>query len=400
MTAFNTSNGSAILKTLYPSGLSEVLMPKTPLFALLAKDTAFSGDGRYVALRYAGATGASTDFATAQALKGPGSYSRFYVTRKKEYVLTSIDGEMIRAATDKGSIVRGLKAATDDAMYAFQRSIAAGLYGNGGGALGQISSGSTVGSTTITLANTADVVRFEVGMTVQAATTDGTSGSVESGSVQITAIDYDAGTLTAAANWSTGIGTIATGDYLFRKGDFGNKFTGLGGWIPASAPSSTAFFGVDRSVAPSRLGGLRYSGSGAPIEETLITAANKAAQFGASPDVCMMNNVDFGNLVKARQSKVFVEPRGTTGLGFRALELEGPRGTIDVVPDPDCPKGTSYLLQKDTWTLGSLGACPDFLSDDGNQILRESSADAYEMRIGAYLNLWCDAPGYNMRVTL
>jgi len=58
------------------------------------------------------------------------------------------------------------------------------------------------------------------------------------------------------------------------------------------------------------------------------------------------------------------------------------------------------MLQMDTWTLNSLGAAPHILDLDGNRMLREANNDAYEVRVGFYGNLSCNAPGYNSRVAL
>ena len=54
----------------------------------------------------------------------------------------------------------------------------------------------------------------------------------------------------------------------------------------------------------------------------------------------------------------------------------------------------------DTWSLNTLGEAPMFLDLDNNRMLRESAADAYEVRMGYYGNVACNAPGYNCRVAL
>ena len=53
------------------------------------------------------------------------------------------------------------------------------------------------------------------------------------------------------------------------------KLSGLGAWLPSSAPGSTdSFFGVNRSSDATRLGGIRFDGSSLPLEEALIGAAS------------------------------------------------------------------------------------------------------------------------------
>jgi hypothetical protein len=58
------------------------------------------------------------------------------------------------------------------------------------------------------------------------------------------------------------------------------------------------------------------------------------------------------------------------------------------------------MLQLDTWSLNTLGEAPMFLDLDNNRMLRESAADAYEVRLGYYGNIACNAPGYNCRIAL
>ena len=116
-----------------------------------------------------------------------------------------------------------------------------------------------------------------------------------------------------------------------------------------------------------------------------------------------MNPLDYGNFVKALGSKViydrsksFDEP----DIGFKAIQLQGPTGAIDVIGDVNCPKGLAYMLQLDTWALESLGAAPGILDDDGNRILRDATTDSYIVRVGYYANLTCTAPGWNAVITL
>jgi hypothetical protein len=58
------------------------------------------------------------------------------------------------------------------------------------------------------------------------------------------------------------------------------------------------------------------------------------------------------------------------------------------------------MLQLDVWKLYSLGKAPRILDADGLKMLRESSADAVEVRAGYYAQLGCRAPGWNANVKL
>lgn len=87
-------------------------------------------------------------------------------------------------------------------------------------------------------------------------------------------------------------------------------------------------------------------------------------------------------------------------IGFRGILINGPRGPIRVVPDQNCPSDRAFMLQMDRWKLYSLGKAPKLLESDGMKMLRESNADAVEVRVGYYAQLGCDAPGFNVNIQL
>lgn len=404
MTTYSISVGTDILKRLYPDGIAEECLPKSKALAVAKKDTNFDGEGRYIVLRYTPSGGASSVFGTAQSGKSPAKTKRFFLQRFSDYALESISTEMLRAsASNKGAIVKAFKFATEAAMTAFSYSLGVSFYGNGGGAICRLASG-TVGTDSLVVTEFTDVLKVYAGMSLQTATTDGTSGSVKGGSVTVLGVQLSTGTIQATAAWTAGIATVANTDYVFRTGDFGNKPAGLGGYCPASDPTSgDNFLGVDRSANPLDLAGLRITGSGGTMEEVLIDAVNQSMMVGAQPDTCMMHPKDFANLSKARQSKVVLQnPAGTDkSLGFSTFQLDGPSGTVDVIPDTFCPKGTVWMFPRDIITLASLGEAPGFLDDDGNgQMLREYNADSVELRVGGYYAWEIDAPKWLTRITL
>lgn len=100
-------------------------------------------------------------------------------------------------------------------------------------------------------------------------------------------------------------------------------------------------------------------------------------------------------------SKVqYVDLKVTADVGFRGIVVNGPRGPIKVIPDQNCPSGRAFMLQLDTWKLYSLGKAPKILDADGMKMLRESSADAVELRVGFYAQLGCRAPGWSANIKL
>ena len=86
-------------------------------------------------------------------------------------------------------------------------------------------------------------------------------------------------------------------------------------------------------------------------------------------------------------------------VGFEGFKFHGPSSVVEVYADRHCQANTGWLLQKDTWTLHSVGGMPQMLNEDSQSILREATDDAYEGRWGAYYQMYTNAPGYNCRIS-
>ena len=392
---------AAALKQHYTTDRVENMVYKdNPLLAMMPKYEQFGGENLKVAIKHGIPQGRSATFATAQANKTNTQLKAFLLTRSKDYSLASIDNETIEAS--KGNPNAFMEAATteiDGAIESATRSLAIAMYGNGSGSVG--SANASVTGTSIQLSSVESVTNFEVGMELVFSTTDG-GGSIKSGSVTVNGVDRDSGILTvdslAAIDGGAG---VAAADFIFQEGDYDLKIKGLRAWIPDSAPTATSFFGVDRTADVTRLGGIRYDGSAEPIEEALVSAASRVAREGGKPDYCFLSYSKFADLEKALGSKVqYIDASANADIGFRGMLIHGPRGTIKVIPDQNCPAERAFMLSMTFWKLYSLGKCPKILDSDGLKMLRESSADAVEVRVGYYAQLGCRAPGYNANVKL
>lgn len=397
MATWDIATADAVLKKLYPDGVSKVLAPDCELFKKLKKDPkALVGKGRYVTVQHSGASGVSADLGIAIDNADQGGYIQFYVQPKLSYAAGVIGGPLMLAATEPGAIVNVLEEAVESITHGLGRSIAAQMYGDGSGSLGKIDASSVLTTDTIKLVNTSDAYRFETKMKVQAWSGSGSTLRNAGAAIEIKSVDYDAGTITATAPWNTVISAIATGDHLIRQGDFMNVAVGLAGWLPKTAPApGDNFFGVDRSVNPSRLGGIRIAGS-ASIDETLMTAANKVAAVGGKPDFCVVNYMDFNEISLTRQSHLVIKDGSNSStLGFESFKIMGPKGPIDVIPDSDCPQGTAYMLTSKSWVIGSAGDLPHIIDQNGSWLIPGARTDTYQMRMRGFWNLYTNAPGHN-----
>lgn len=400
MATLDVSTATAILKEYYSDQrVTQLTYKDAPLYAMLDKRKDFYGENFPLPMRVTNPQGRSATFSNAQAQKQPSKYTSFFLTRTKDYSLASITSEAIMASeTNPGAFLRLATAEIDGAMESLKRAIAWALYLDGNGAIGTIATAGLSGATA-TLANAEDIVHFEVNQTMNAwsALTAGTQRSwATTTAPTVIAVDRDAGTVTFSENVTGGSATLAAGDYFFVAGDRGLKLKGLSAWVPDTAPTSgDSFFGVDRSIDATRLAGSRLVMTGKPIDEAIIDMARRLGREGGNPETLFLGFSKYASLEKTLQQRVKYVDTEVAGISFRGIELSGPKGKVTVYPDQDCPQNRGYMLKMDSMAFYSLKEPVQILNADGNQMLRESSADAYEVRIATYSQLGCVEPKSN-----
>lgn len=414
MTLDMTSFDGALKEYYSDQVVQNMVYKNNPFLALVPKAEDFYGRNYPIPIIYGNPQGRSVTFNRAQ-VRASSEYTRvkeFLLRRVKDYGVATIDNETIEATkNDAGAFLEAATVEINGVIQNLTRSLAVKLYKSGYGKIGVVGSSST---TTITLATTDDVTNFEVGMELDLATGE-SSGAVKAygssgNGLIVTGVNRATGVLTFAYNVNdatNGIPTIANNDVIFIRGDRDTGaspaitcLAGLEAWIPYTTPSSTAFFGVDRTADPTRLAGQRLDGSAMPIEEALIQAAVLCAREGGSPDHCFVGYTKYTDLEKALGAKVQYLDLKIGDVGFRALRINGPNGEIKVIPDQNCPYDRGFMLQLDTWKHRSLGKAVRVIDTDGLQMLRQAASDGVEVRYGYYANLSCNAPGWNCVIKL
>ena len=395
-----------ILKTRYDQQIFHQLFYRKAAFVgQIRKDNQFGGNNARISLRYGAPQGGSFDMPTAIANVTSSSDVAFLLTRAKDFQVSGISGEAIAAGDgDENTIYNTLRGEMEGSMRNLNRSIQIHAWRNGGGQRAQGNGSYAVTGAVATLKQAADIVGFEVQMRVDMSVDDGYNNGGALGGVRangpliVLAVDRTAGTVTFTQNVNT-LTSVTNSDYLFRQGDYSKGPAGVMRWIPTTAPvAGDSHFGVDRSVDTVRLAGIRYNGQGGNKEETVIDAAELAAREGAEELACFVNNLDRADIVKSLGSKCIYENVTSTDgdVGFRALNIEGPDGTIRIFSDVNVPRGNFALLDMSTWLLKSAKGVPRILDEDGIKMLRESNNDGYQRRMGGYFNYRNEAPGYNL----
>ena len=136
-----------------------------------------------------------------------------------------------------------------------------------------------------------------------------------------------------------------------------------------------------------------------PTEEALIEGAAVVGREGGKLDHYFMNYAKYSGLEKSLGSKVqYVDAHANAEIAFRGIQINGPRGAINVMPDQNCASNRIFGLQLNMWKLYSLGKAVRVIDTDGLQMLRQSTADGVEVRYGFYGNMATRAPGYNVNI--
>jgi hypothetical protein len=310
-----------------------------------------------------------------------------------------------------GSYLSPIGLETDALIEEFGEVMDTYIFAEPGKACGQYS-GSAMSAGVLTLTGDAaesQIMNFNIGAAFQVSANDGSGAHslLGSGSVgYVIGVNYDTLQVTfssvagGSASTPTAWDTADTSIFLFRNGDFqgtsGNSpvfiIDSFADWIPSSAPGSTAFKGVDRSV-DSRLGGARLTSAqanGLSNEERikrLVTKLNST--FGGSGEkLVIMESTQWQKLASVLEARGQRPLEGkTANMSYQYITLQTGKGVCKVVASPKCRPDTFWALEMDKWTLRTLSGFPKVMKGDGFTMLRKATADRYEFRIAAYAHL-------------
>lgn len=395
------TNINGVLKELYDGQKVQNMVYKdNPTLAMIRKNEEQGGKYYPVPIQNATSQGQSATFTTAQTNQSANVYNEFLVTQASYYSLATLDNRtLLSARTDKQAFINAAKAQVDGAIRTIKNTLGSSAYRAGTGSIAQIGA---IAAGVITLSNKLDVVQFQINMVLQASATDGAAPRAAIG--YVVAVNKAAGQITVSTSFGGAAGSPAlwvANDFLLIQGNSNAMIKGLGAWIPYTAPvGGDNFFGVDRSTDVVALAGNRYDATSQSIEEGIQDALNDISTLGdGATDYLFLNPNTYTALGKSLGSKVqYVDLRSEkANVAFRGFMINGPRGIVNVLPDRWCPPKFGYALQMDTWELGSLGSAPQILTygKEGLEVLRVANADAAELRVGYYAQLYCNAPGYN-----
>jgi hypothetical protein len=425
----NSSNQIAALKELYVDDkdyMKNIVYSKNPWLAMIPKNESPDGfAGKYipVPLEYGNPQGRAHVFANAQNQQTASDVVSYFVYAIQDYQLVTITNLLMeQTKSNAGAFVDEASRTLDNGFRNISNNMAFELFAGGTASRGVISAAGVAYAAptlTFTLSNSQAVVQFEVGMTLQAAATDGgaalqnTPGTIDA--IQVTAVNRGTGVISGTVVQGAPQTSWGAGDFLQVLGDIGIGgastiagmlgLSGLAAWVPfVDPPATDNFWGVNRSADPTRLGGLRYNATTQSISEGITNALALANREGAAPDLIILDFISYATLINELGAKVqYVQlEHDEVEVAFEAIHFHSAYGKIPVLADRSCQAQTAWCLTVDTWKLRSLGKAPHILTYgmEGLEGLRVGNADALEIRVAYYGNVINSAPGYNMVVSL
>lgn len=382
----------------------DYILEKNPFMGYINKRTDLGGKYNRRPFDDASIAGAGFgNFGDIQASKNDMSGADWQITPVKAYGVFSIDHfAMTMCEGDENGFYDLVDSRYKNAMKRLRNIYSRALWNNHGNAIGRVATNNT---TSIELEQLQQMWLVERGMYIQVATTDGTSGSVTANEIQ-QVLEVNRGALeivpvnTFDADWNAG-------NYVFLRGGFGQSLSGVIEWAPLTPPSATPFFNVDRSIDDRRYGVIvdpeAIDGN---LEEALITMAATHGMYGAEPDSVWLNPMDaavlkkilgarkrYGSMIATRSDGN--EARNSNGavISFRTLLLDSDMGELNVMTDKSIPRGVTWMMEKEAFTLSSAGPLVGPLTiKKGDDWVPHGSEVAFEQRLGGYPQLECEVP--------
>jgi hypothetical protein len=401
----------AVLKDYYSKDkIAEMSFADQPWFGMVPKQMA--GGRRWIQpVEFNNPGGASAVFATAMTNETSSSFEDFQMSQRQQYQRVLVKHDVLLASRNKDEAFQPAFNEFNRGFKSLGEKVGKRLYRRNTGAIAQLAN-STVSTTTLTLADKADVFNFQIGMRLKASATDG--GATYTGVATVTGVNDEAGTVTISANIDAAFTAPATTAFIYQEGDEQNGgtavcYSGLEDWLPVTNRDTrlaASFNGVTRSASSTKLGGVYLNATAMALDEMLIKLVSKVNKHGGKTDTILMNPEVLGDLQLLENSKRFlfrdinVSVKGESGstlIGFAGFMANVQGRAVKIIPDRNCPSNRTYALQLDTWKLWHLGDLPGFYGELlGLPMLKPAeSTDSVESRLYAYGDLGCSAPGWN-----
>ena len=308
---------------------------------------------------------------------------------KFNYLRFGMTGPMIKASQgDKGAFASIMEYEMEQGLLDHKTDFNRQLFWDGTGDVATVSA-NAVGSLTITVTgreSSEDGSKFlDVGQVI-----DVYSGStLVASSVTITAIS---GTTTATLTLSAPV-TVSANDIVVRSGaGLSNEVQGI---LTCLDGGTSTIFNVNRATYTAFQGNSVSASGGALTLSLLKQTINLMRSRGGGKLGALYSDFDterfYEKLLIADKRYVGkVKGDGTfASKDENYLEYAG----VPWVPDKDCPQRV-FMLDPKSWKKYVLSEL-EWADETGSPMIAQTSADAFEVRLRHFANLFCEKPSAN-----
>lgn len=285
------------------------------------------------------------------------------VTMKYFNVGIEISDQAIKQSkSDEGSFVRVLTFEMDLAHTDIRKDITRVAYGTGDGVLANyVSGGGTGPSVTLTVDSgqyiaVGDVVDILVKST---GVSHGTGGTVTAVSMTGTANSSTQAQASISVTFPSSVTAQAAGDAVYVTGDRVNESDGLRN----ITSTGRTLHSINSSSNPFWDSNVLSFGNANPSEDGIMHLCQQIRQrSGKTPDVVVFTLGGQRRLANtyASQKRWNDDHVGNVEGGYEAIMVAAGGKPIPVIADPDCPNGTGFALNKESFCWSQIGP-PDWL---------------------------------------
>ncbi len=424
-TNFTNASYSAFVKKRFPQREIENLVAfDKPFLGSLTRKDDLDGNGTYVPVETDGPTGYGAQLGGTSGLVTTTSTARITGSRGFAWQIQpaygvgmlKIDGvTMLAMRNNEGAFFRAREREIKNMLEQLGQNLEMLCWKAGNPSLGTVKTDPVTAASVVM--NAGQAINFHEGDEINwYADTSGIPdySTVRSGGADIVlSVDYDTDTVTFTAALDT---AIAAGDHAVRATDAlyvtgasgaQQQFMGVPAWITTSLPSSTTFFGVDRSLQSKQKASGHAQAWLGSIEETVKKLDANVRRFNQRSRTLWLSYANFNRLDLELGAKGYRMEGEAGKFGRPSLMMSSPGGSIEVKAGPYVPEGFGYLLDPTTWEMHTLGSVPHIVEDDGNVALRVQNLgaaggieDAVELRFRWLAQLVCTKPMANGVLTI
>lgn len=385
------SDGLAELKNYYQGPIKDQLNEELPI--LRGSEKVKQGWSGYqvvrpLRVRRNQGIGATSDGGTLPAI-GRQTSVQATISAKFNYLRFGVTGPMIKAsASDIGSFVRSAAYELEMGYKDLKSDLNRQLSWDGTGDLA-LANANTSGSTSLVIKgreSTEPALKFvDIGLVFDIVNS---SGTVINSAIEVTAISGTPSGATATLTLSAPV-TCSAGDVLIRSNSNNNEVQGL---LYALDGATTTVYGVDRSTYISYQGNVFDQASAQLQLDKLQQAWNEGMRRGGAKYSAIYSDFDsiryYQKLLTAdkRYANTIKGDGGFANKDEFFLEFN----SIPWVPDKDCPTRI-FFLPADVFKMYVLSEM-EFADETGSMYIAQTSADALEVRIRYFANLFNEQP--------